>query len=227
MAADGNIDVRHLPPVQAWAHARASDFTLIALTHDALWIGDKNEVDLPNLTSYLNGGGDPTPVFADRGIRIDLPVLYQAEANKHDMAVDVQYQLGDQRANSHLDFANQADRNVFFASLQARMGKTVTMETEQVPAWKVGIKPLAWACFIMFITIMFYLGAKQLIAGETEAEIRGNKKFLKLIAYWIIDLIGPNGVLIVGTLLVIGCVIWFVMRAQQPPILVRLKRVNR
>lgn len=224
--AGGTVDVRHLPPVQAWAFAGAADFTLITLTRDALWIGDKNEVDLQNLTSYLNGGGDPMPVFAERGIRIDLSALLEAEANKHGKAVDVQYQLGDQRAISHLDFANQVDRNVFFSSMQARLGNAVVMETEQVPAWKAGIKPMAWACFVMFITLMFYLGAQQLISGESEAEIRGNKKFLKLIAYWIIDLIGPNGVLIVGALFVIGCVVWFVRRAQQPPILVRLKRAK-
>ncbi len=219
-----HIDVAHLPPVQAWSYAKASDFTLIALTRDALWVADKNEVDLPNFTQYLNGGGDPTAIFAERGLRIGLETLHMVEADKHGIAVEVQYQLGDRRAMSHLDFASQADRNVFFSSMQARLGHAFEIETEQVPAWKAGLKPLAYTLLFGFITLMFYLGSKQLIAGETEAQIRGSRKVLKLIAYWIVDFLGPNGVLIVGSLLVIAGVIWFVMRAQTPPLLVRLKR---
>lgn len=223
-SATPSIDVSNLPPVQAWSFPRATDFTLVALTADAIWVGDKNEVDLPKLTSYLNGGGDPRPIFAERGLMIPLQTLNHAEANKHGNAVDIQYQPSDQAATSHLDFANQADRNVFFTSLQARLGGAFQLETEQVSSWHAARAPLLCAAFAVFITILFYLGTKDLVTGESEADLRGRKQFLKLIVYWVANAIGPNGVLIVGALVVTACVVWFVMRAQQPPVLVRLKR---
>lgn len=229
-----SVDVSNLPPVQAWSYSGATEFTLVALTADAIWVGDKNEVDLPKLTSYLNGGGDPRPVFVERGLMIPLQTLNHAEANKHGNAVDIQYKIGEQvgeqldgrAAISHLDFANQGDRNVFFTSLQARLGGAFQLETEQVSSWHAARAPLLWAAFAVLITILFYLGTRDLVTGESEADLRGRKQFLKLIVYWVANAIGPNGVLIVGALVVTACVVWFVMRAQQPPLLVRLKRAN-
>jgi hypothetical protein len=41
---------------------------------------------------------------------------------------------------------------------------------------------------------------------------------------WLLELIGPTGVIVVGALILICVAIWLVARVKTPPVMVQLKR---
>jgi Leucine-rich repeat (LRR) protein len=74
------------------------------------------------------------------------------------------------------------------------------------------------------IVLATYLchGAALEAAAGIEPEIRGRRQLLKLVAAWVITLLGPTGILILGVILGALILFWMCSRMLTPPVITSL-----
>ena len=80
-------------------------------------------------------------------------------------------------------------------------------------SFKIG---MAISLLVALFTWLLHMAAVEMANGR-EADFSGRHSGIKAIVAWLIDLIGPTGVLIAGGLAIVLCLVGLAKRVSNPP----------
>jgi hypothetical protein len=181
----------------------------------------KNEA-LDEAQARIEGGEAPLNVLGKDAIHIPYFNVTRVEFDEHEEEIEIAYRSGKEGKTETIHFSDKEARSAAFHLIEKRLGVGFTSLTESYTKIRAIYMPLMMLTIFGFLTWVMH-GAAADIAAGAEAEISGRHRGIKAIFYWVMDLIGPTGVLILGGLFIALAVMMLVQRFKTPPIITRLK----
>jgi len=207
-----------------WVDCERMFDKVVALDDDAIHVANPAAAKAAEMKQALDAGEAAAMVVKGDAEVIALESILKVSYNRHDHDIDIVYKPGKEKEDKNLIFSEREDRDAFAAQLAERLSgfESKVVEYGRVRA---ALSPLAFGTFVAFFTWVFHMAAMDIVAGA-EAEFSGRNAGIKRLLFWLIDLIGPTGVLIAGGLVLALTTAALVLRLKTPPIMHTLKRAK-
>jgi hypothetical protein len=193
---------------------------LFVVTDDAVYVSNPDKEKLSGITSQLREGAAVTTVVPDAE-EIRHSAISSVKANKFRDDLNIYHRQGSRTRMKNATFRDSAARDIALAALARRLAPRFQKREVQYGAVRAALAPLLTAGGIAAFTYVSVQAAAGLAAGE-EVDIRGRARGEKRMFAWALEILGPTGIGIVGSLLVLGCIAWLVARLKQPPLMITL-----
>lgn len=207
-------------PMQIYTNPKDIFNSLLAIGPDAVLLANPEAEHLDKAVELVKTGAvaqlkdaKAIPVNAITRVRYN---------EKHPTEFDIAYKAGKDSKTANFSFTTTEERATAFAALKATLSGA-TEKREELNVVTAAIKPLIFTLIFAGLTYAFYMGAKDLQTGG-EADTSGRRGLIKQVFAWLMDVLGPTGVLIVGGLIVAICLVALVKRVGNPPVFVSLVR---
>ncbi len=201
-----------------WWNEEASFDRLVVLTDEVLYVGNPKREQGRELLGRLQQGEPPGQVLKGAAETVLLADLKRVQWDRKQDDVDLRWGKDDDK---HLVFESSVQRDEFAAALTEKLhgfeGKTV-----EFSKLRAALAPGGFGLLATGMTWLFYHAALALEAGD-EADIRGRNKGIKQALLWIMETVGPTGVVILGGIVVALSIATLVKRVGDPPIMTTLK----
>ena len=197
---------------------------VVALGEDVIYTANPSAAKAAEMKQALDAGQSAAMVLKDDVKVIPLNSILKVSWNRHDDDIDVSYKPGKEKEEKNISFSTREERDAFAAQLAERLSgfQSKVVEYGKVRA---AFGPLLFGGLTVFFTWLLHMAAVEIAAGA-EAEFSGRNSGVKRLLFWVMDVIGPVGVLIVGAL-VLGVTGWtLVSRVKTPPIMHTLKQAK-
>ncbi|MNJ47312.1 hypothetical protein D3C77_424690 [compost metagenome] len=197
----------------------ASDEVLI-LTPDFIYTEVLKEHESVSIEAIKNGGDLPKhgDVFAIKDI-------LKVSSNKKGKLITIVTRLPFRKKST--DFVVMLDPHIredFIQHLHINMGIGYKYTKDELSSVQAALKPLFSTLIIIGLgTFLTWLAT---IAQQQSIEKGRIVKAQVRLLYYILSVIGPIGVIVIFGLAFLICLIVFVRRVKNPPILMRIKRVK-
>lgn len=208
--------------MSVWIREGAATGNIAVISDDAVITGRLKNEALKETASRIDGGESPLNVLGKEATHIPLFNISRVEFDAHEEEIEITYKDGKENKTETIEFADKEDRSAAFKQIASRLGDGFTSLTESYSKLRAVYMPLFMLTVLGFFTWLLHGAAKDIAAGA-EAELTGRHKGIKALFYWILDLIGPIGVLIVGCLFMALAVMALMQRYKEPPIITRLQ----
>jgi hypothetical protein len=139
--------------------------------------------------------------------------------------LDIHYTAQGKVRMMNVGFADSATRDEVLDAVRHRMGAGFQLRVQELSPLQAAIKPFFMLLVAIFFVVAGYAGALEIAAGA-EYDISGRGAMLQRAYVGIVSLLGPVGVLVLGGLLVLGLLVWFVRRVLNPPTQMTLARAK-
>ena len=195
---------------------------LIFLNESNLVVDSPDDAKAVQIKDALLGGTPAAQVLSSDSTDIPLLSVVSIKTDKNDDEIEIQYKSGKEVEEKTLRLASKEVRDDVYARLKAAFGDRFT-ETED--AYSV---PQAAFGSLMALTVFGLLtwgGAKfaALLSNAGDYEIEGSRQGLKALVAWILELLGPIGVYVVGGLICALCAFSLYSRVTQPQVMLVLQ----
>jgi hypothetical protein len=207
---------------QVWTNKDTLFDKLVVIAEDAVFSADMEESALQECKHRIDSGEPPLNVLGEKATMIPYFSITRVKVDEHDSDIDLDYKAGKESKNKTLAFTDIETRKLAFAEIQARLGDKFTCMTETYNVMRAVYAPLMTFTVVALVTWLLH-GAAAAIAGGEEADFSGRHSGMKRLFYWILELLGPTGVLVLGGLFMLLAVMSLVKRAKQPPVITTLK----
>jgi hypothetical protein len=205
-----------------WLKEGSSTGSLAVVSDDAIVTGELNNDVLEDTISRIKGGESPLNILAKKATHIPFFNIRCVQFDEHEEEIEITYQEGKENKSTTIDFENKADRTDAFQLMENRLGDNFTSLTESYSKLRAVYAPLLTLTIFGFLTWLFHGAAKDIASGA-EADFSGKNSGIKAIFFWILDVIGPIGALVVGGLLMALAVMALIQRFKEPPIITKLQ----
>ena len=191
---------------------------VIYLSESNLVLDSTDDDKATDIKNALLSGTPAARVLSSKSVDVPLLSIVSIFTDKNDDDIDIKYRSGNEIAETTLSLSSKEVRDDVYAALKKSFGDKFT-ETED----RFSVPQAAYAS-LMSLTIFGLLmwglakGAAALRAAE-EYEISGSRQGLKALVAWILELLGPIGVYVVGGLICALCTVRLVAlfsRYQAP-----------
>ncbi len=195
---------------------------LIFLNDSNLVVDSPDDDKAVQIKDALLGGTPAAQVLSSDSTDIPLLSVISIKADKNDDEIEIQYKAGKEVEEKTLRLASKEVRDDVYASLKAAFGERFT-ETED--AYSV---PQAAFASLMSLTVfgtLTWAGAKfaAMLRAAEDYDIEGSRQGLKALVAWILELLGPVGVYVVGGLICALCAFSLYSRITQPQVMLILQ----
>ena len=136
--------------------------------------------------------------------------------DQKDDDIDFAFKLGRQKSSKNVAFSSREERDAFMIELAERMPECDSKTVEWGPI-RASLGPLTFGSVVAFMTWAMH-GAASALAAGAEAEVSGRRAGLKKLVMWMIDLVGPTGVLVGGGLVLALTGVFLWKRVTTPPV---------
>ncbi len=199
--------------------------SVVALTDDAIYVANPSKETALAMGEALDRSEAASTVVKDDATVIGVGQIVRVRYNRHDDDIDIDYKPAREKESKNISFSSREERDDFAAQLAERLpgfeGKVV-----EYGRLRAALAPVLFGLFASFATWGLHAAAVAIDEGA-EAEISGRRAGLKRLLYWVMDVIGPIGVLLVGGLVLVATVAVLVSRVKTPPIMHTLKPAKR
>ena len=192
---------------------------------DLIYIGSENlivdspdENKLPSIRDALLAGQAPAAVIGSDAVNIPLHAVKKISTDRHDQDIEIVYAKDKEDAEQTLRLASPEKRDEVFAALKQVFGNRFEVFEEAYTRPQALAAPLMSLTFFAFLTLVFAGVAGGL--GEAQDDDASGKEQLFV---WLIDLVGPVGVWIVGGILCALSLAAVVLAAKRPPVMLTLQ----
>jgi len=209
--------------MNSWVNKGASQGNIVVVSDDAIISSHLKNEALDDAKSRIDSGEGPLNVLGKEAIHIPLFSVTCVQFDEHDEDIEIAYKSEKEGKTETLDFTDKADRTTAFQLIEKRLGDSFTSLTESYTKIRAIYMPLVTLTFFGFLTWLLHGTAAEIAAGA-EAEFSGRHRGIKALFYWIMELIGPTGVLIIGSLFMALTVMVLIQRFKEPPIITKLKQ---
>jgi hypothetical protein len=206
-----------------WIRKEISLNNIAVISDDAIITGNLKSEELEEAKAKIEAGESPLNVIGKNATHIPFFNVTGVEFDAHEEEIEISYKAEKESKTKSLEFADKADRTEAFQLIENRLGDSFTSLTESFSKLCAVYAPLLTLTIFGFLTWLLHNTAAEIAAGA-EAEVTGRHRGIKALFLWILDLIGPIGVLIIGGLLMALAVMALVQRFKEPPIITKLKQ---
>jgi hypothetical protein len=198
-----------------WMNQRKSFFYMTILTGNELITGKLNPGLVKQANAQLQQGKLPVELL--KAIK-HIPLEHITEVKQHLSILSVRYTQENTPASTDLRCKNEPMAEDMLRALENRLG--VAFERSDIPTTKAAI--LGISCFgsaILLAIISFcYYAAQDLVTNNVRpigsAHIRGITRLLELL--------GPNGIMFLGVIIMLVVVFVTVSTLAKPPMITKL-----
>lgn len=101
-------------------------------------------------------------------------------------------------------------------SVLARAGRPYREEKQDITAVEAVLPPIIIGVIVGFVWTMIYWTAGKIASGEN-VEVSGRRRGLQQMFVWVAEMLGLNGTLAVGAVLLLAIIGWATMRVVRRP----------
>jgi len=195
---------------------------LIYLNESNLVVDSPDDDKAVQIKDALLGGSPAAQVLSSNSTDIPLLAITSIKTDRNDDEIEIEYKSGKEVEDKTLRLASKEIRDDVYARLKAAFGDRFT-ETED--AYSV---PQAAFGSLMALTVFGLLtwgGAKfaEILRAADDYEIEGSRQGLKALIAWVLELLGPIGVYVIGGLICALCAFSLYSRVTQPQVMLVLQ----
>jgi hypothetical protein len=215
------------PPTTApiWINPRASLDRVTLLADNTLIVANPSAEVAAQLPARLAAGEPLKALLGGKATVIPLADIRKVRGKQGADDLDVHYTAQGKVRMMNVGFADNATRDEVLDTLQHRMGAGFQVRVQELSPLQAAIKPFFMLLVATFFVVAGFVGALEIAAGA-EYDISGRGALLQRAYVSIVSLLGPVGVLVLGGLLVLGLLVWFVRRVLNPPTQMTLTRAK-
>jgi hypothetical protein len=208
---------------KVWINDETIFDSIIVISDDAIITGSLQNEELEDAKSRIERGESPLNLFGDRATMIPYFSIKKIKLEESDEDIEVYYKKEKDEKSKTLDAVDKSVRQEILEEIQSHLGDDFTSMTEKYSLPRAVFPSLMTLTVFIIITRVLHGAATEIAAGA-EAEISGRHSGLKSLFLWVLDLLGPTGVLILGGLLMLFPVILLVKRIKEPTIITTIKQ---
>ncbi len=170
---------------------------VIHVTQEQVYLFDVNEAECEPLAGRLRAGELQSVATPDTK-QLSFLTLSAVNANQHDTDIEFKWSNDD---DVSVTFVDTEARDDAFDYVRAALRGQWQEHHDSHSKARGALPGLLGASFSMMITTLMCMAASSIQAGE-EAVISGRNRGAKRIFVWVVDLLGPVGVGVIGGALV-------------------------
>ncbi len=208
--------------LKIWTNKDTLFDRIIVITDEAIITADLKEAELDDAKNRIESGEKPLNVLGKKATFIPFFEIKSIKIEESDDALEVEYVKENKSSSKTLAATDIEARKEMVSEIQSHLGSGFTSMTEKYNIPRAIFASLMTFSILAIITWLLH-GAAVLIAAGTEAEFSGRNSGIKRLFYWVLDLLGPTGVLIIGGLLMLLAIMTLVKRIREPMIVTTLK----
>ena len=195
---------------------------LIFLNESNLVVDSPDDDKAVQIKDALLGGTPAAQVLSSDSTDIPLLSITSIKTDKNDDEIEIEYKSGKDTEDKSLRLASREIRDDVYASLKAAFGDRFT-ETED--AYSVPQAAFGSLLGLTVFGLLTWGGAKfaELLRAADDYEIEGSRQGIKSLIAWILELLGPIGVYVVGGLICALCAFSLYSRVTQPQVMLVLQ----
>lgn len=201
-------------PTLVWTNPSASEDkpSLVCLRPGVVTLAVIPAEELKRAAASIADGGDV------RGRAIPLPRITRVRGQDKSNTLQIGYKQAKGKIESiSVRMANAAQRDELLTALTERLGPDWECERRQVNRFSAALWPIGSLVVGALLTWACYFEAEQIVAGN---DVLANDRPVRLkvaLGHWLLELLGPVGVLLVGALFATFCVLWLASDLRTPP----------
>ncbi len=200
--------------------------TLVALDENSLYIASPDEPELSEIAEQIRSGTSPASALkSSKPKEVQLDSLKHIKSNRHSTLVYYKYLSDSGKEESDNFTMNPEERDELFAKLNILCSLGYKYTETQFNKLRAALRPLITISLIALFTLISYNAAIQIAEGDS-VEIQGRHVLLKRLFAWLLDVLGPTGVIITGSVIVVLCFIWLGKRVSTPPLMLEYKKAK-
>lgn len=204
--------------MKTWIDERGADRKLTVISEEFLYVDDDDKQDFVAMVGMLEQGAEPANVLSEKSDCIRLAAIYRVENDDTDTSLTVRYRDGKDKKSEVWFYSTEAVRDEIVAGLQQALGDHFRAHTDAYDVPRAIYAPLL-TITLTVLASWILSGAARAIQAADEVEISGKNGLLKRVFVWVLDTLGPTGVMIVCWLVVILALRSFYRRALRPPVM--------
>lgn len=195
---------------------------LIYLNESNLVIDSPDDDKADQIRSALLSGTPAAQVLSSDSVDIPLLSITSIRTDRNDEDIEIEYRNGKETEEHTLRMSSPEKRDEVYAALKAVFGDKFT-ETED--AYSVPRAALGSLTALTVFGLLTWGGAyfAKLLRASEDYEISGGKQGLKQLIAWVLELLGPTGVYVIGGLICALCALSLHSRVTQPQVMLILQ----
>jgi hypothetical protein len=206
--------------VQLWSKAEDKSATILALRGDELHClevtGNKARQEAARIMGALQQGQEPSTVGANSSSALKVGSIARAQVCEDNMLVEF-HPEGEKVKPLKFSSSDKKGADIIRAVL-AGAGRPYREEKQDITAVEAVIPPIIIGVIIGFVWTMVYYSAGEMAAQpDKEIEATGRRRGIKQMFIFIAGMLGVNGTLAVGVVLLAAIVGWATMRVVRRP----------
>jgi hypothetical protein len=204
--------------VQLWLKAEEKKSTILALRGDEIHClevtGNKARQEAGRIVGVLQQGQDPSAVGATSVSSLKLGSIAHVRVDPDDEVIEFH---GDGEGGKVLKFASSDKKGADIArTVLAKAGRSFREERQDITAVEAVVPPIIIGLIVGFVWMLVYWTAGELAAGK-EIEVTGRRAGIKRLFVWAAEMLGMNGTLILGAVLLLWILGWATRRVVRRP----------
>jgi hypothetical protein len=211
--------------VSVWVNPRAALDRATLLFDDALVVANPSAEIAAQLPARLAAGEPLETLLGGKATVIPLADIRKIRGKQGADDLDIHYTAQGKVRMMNVGFADSATRDEMLDAVRHRMDAGFQLRVQELSPLQAAIKPFLILFAVTFFVVAGFVGALEIAAGA-EYDISGRGAMLQRAYISIVSLLGPVGVLVLGGLLVLALLVWFVRRVLNPPTQMTLARAK-
>lgn len=196
-----------------WAYIlMLQDHQVHLLKVTGMSLGFKKKVQ--GVLEKLEQGQGPSDVGASSVQTLDARSIAKAEVSPGNSSLTLRGEGENAKTLSFTTPDSNADE--VLQTILAQSGKTYQPTQEEIGVVEALIPPAVLGAFGGLLWFVIYDSARKLAGGET-VEAKGRRAGLQRLLIWVAELLGTNGAIAVGVLLLVLVVGWIAARIIKRP----------
>ena len=195
-----------------WTDEKAAFESLVALDENSILVASPDGSKIAEIAEQICSGTPPISALkGSKARQIQLDTLKYIKSNRHSTVVTYKISGADGKDKLGNFTMKQEHRDDLFAKLNLLCSRGFKYTETQFNQLRAALVPLITICIVVLFTFISH-GAAIQMAEEGAVEIRGRHALMKRLFAWALDVLGPTGVIIVGGIIGILCLVWMVKR---------------
>jgi hypothetical protein len=203
----------------SWTAPDLTAPTLVVITDEAIYLCSAAVEQAAGLKDRLEQGENPAAVFGSETQVIPLALITRIQTDRNENTLDITWQKEDEdEQEASVTFAEIGSRDARFMELTTHLGEGWEIGEDRFTRGRALLAPLGCIAGAIAATALLCW----LATDDGIKHLHGHGKAALL--RFVLQLLHPPGVLVVGSLVLAGLVYWLCRRWQQPPDLLWLSR---
>jgi hypothetical protein len=195
---------------------------LVVLTPEAILVANPDALAMARLSANPDAAAWAS-ALGEAPTTVPYAAITHIRTNKHGDTLTIRYRQGPRSRLMTISLKDTATRDDVWDRLYRRVGRSFVFSDVQFGRVRAAVAPVLTAAACVAATWLLSMVAAEL-AGGAEAEIRGRNAAVKQALVFVVDRLGPTGVIVAGTLAAASAALWGVARVRVPPRMLTLAR---